>query len=71
MKRLEIFCSLDDNVLFDVATSLLQSFQKNVQSVLAKDLQPETESDVETNIALDNAAKALEDTSKNINSEDS
>lgn len=66
-----IFCSLNDNVLLDVATALLQSFQKNVQSVLAKDLQPEKESDVAANIVLDNAAKVLEDTSKNINHEDS
>lgn len=66
-----IFCSLDDNVLFDVATTLLQSFQKNVQSVLEKDLQPETEADIEANIAFDNAAKVLEDSSKATKSEDS
>lgn len=54
-----IFASLGDKALFDIATFIVKSFRENAEQYLEVPVQPETQEDIEANIAHEQANEAL------------
>lgn len=58
-----ILCSLDQGILYDVIAAMVRSFRERAERIIANassSVKPETEADVESNIAFEHFSSAIE-----------
>lgn len=54
-----ILCSLDQRMLYEVTTKMIESFSEYATGIASQDLKPETEEDIKANNEFIDSAKAV------------
>lgn len=56
-----ILCSLDQRMLYDMMSQMLESFREYAEELTPKEATPETEEDIKANIDFERSGEVLED----------